>query len=388
MVWNVRKRDVDFFVDDLWKDLRGFSTSQAGELGKNCFSESGASHEAMVLNVLAERMGDNLVPHVLRVEGPMLYMERVQGIRLFDLIRHLRAAELDMPEPARAARKAVMASAGQQLARLQEVLFDLGNEGALGPLTPYPLELKIRRLIELFISVLGLRVATDEWVTELAALSRDWESVDCVVPFRDATTKNVIARLDLPPEPTGDLEGWQREHVYNALAQKPATFWGDLILTDVDFSSIVNATSPEDDPISLYFHEWTADTITLSADALILSPKLGRPNPRRAALTLLVRYLRFGGRKLAYRLINTQGFSVRFAYDDPLYYFRNARAHCDRLDPSLSIEAANLFDIVDAIGSSFSTASAADLQVTRIDHVRRFGHVADYWQQSPQEGDE
>ena len=31
--------------------------------------------------------------------------------------------------------------------------------------------------------------------------------------------------------------------------------------------------------------------------------------------------MRFGGRKLAYYLINSHGFGIRFAYDDPLFYF-------------------------------------------------------------------
>lgn len=390
MPWQVRRRDVDFFIHDLWKDSRQFTTSRAGEFGKDCFSEEAARLESNVISALARVLPDHSVPIIRRIEGSVLFMERVSGVRLFDLIRHLKSLDA-IRDDSKAAevRRILMGRAGKRLATIQVALKALAERGELGELSPYPLELKVRELVELFVRVLGLRDLSPTWRTELALLTLEWEISQSNLPFRDATTKNMIVRMGNPVDlTTEDLEMDQRQMVNALLDKQDLAFWNDVVLTDVDFSSVINLTSPEDDPISLYFHEWTSGTLALSAEALILDSRLGVADPRRAAVTLMVRYLRFGGRKLAYKLINSQGFSVRFAYDNPLYYFENLRAHCDALDPSLADDFPALFHVFSLIAHSVHGASASDLQITQIDHVRR--HLqqveAEYWQQSPFEG--
>lgn len=387
MPWQVRRRDVDFFVHDLWKDSRQFTTSRPGEFGKDCFLEQAAHLESKVITFLERELAPGSVPVVRRVEGSTVFMERISGVRLFDLIRHLKALD-SVREDAKAfeALRVLIRRAGSRLALIQLSLKSLADSGELGELTPYPLELKVRELVELFIRVLGLRDLPQGWRSELVIITREWEGSQNSVPFRDATTKNMIVRID-NTERTHDLEADQRETVNSLLDTMGEDYWNEVLITDVDFSSVVNLTAPEDDPISLYFHEWTAGSIGLSAESLVLDGGFGVPDSRRAAVTLMVRYLRFGGRKLAYKLINSQGFAVRFAYDNPLYYFENIRAHCAELDPTLAEQFPMLFEVFAAIARSVGGASASDLQVTQIDHMRRYHQAAaDYWQQSPFEG--
>jgi len=390
MPWQVRKRDVDFFVHDLWKDSRLFTTLGSDQFGKDCYSEVAAHFESKVLTALASEHAPGTVPTIHRVEGSILIMERISGMRLFDLIRCLKSLEAIRKDSKAATALAILIDrAGRRLAMIQVSLLGLAKSGDLGELKPYPLEIKVSELVKLLIRVLGLRDVPSAWNEELAMLMRDWESSNCSVPFRDATTKNMIVRVENYARfASVDLESEQREMINSLLDTQGMKYWQEVVLTDVDFSSTLNLTSPEDDPISLFFHEWTVGTVPLAVESIVLDSELGVPEPRRAAVTLMVRYLRFGGRKLAYKLINSQGYSVRFAYDNPLYYFENLRANCDVLDPTLSKQCPVLFDVFAKIAHAVRNASVSDLQVTQIDHVRRYypHFTAAYWQQSPFEG--
>lgn len=92
----------------------------------------------------------------------------------------------------------------------------------------------------------------------------------------------------------------------------------------------------------------------------ILDNRLGVPDGGRAAATLLVRYLRFGGRKLAYRIINSQGFKVRFAFDNPMFYFETLRKSAEQLSPEFVLKYPGLFSVVEAIAVGWNSGSRAD----------------------------
>jgi hypothetical protein len=92
----------------------------------------------------------------------------------------------------------------------------------------------------------------------------------------------------------------------------------------------------------------------------------------------------FGGRKLAYKLINSQGFEVRFQYDDPLFYFEHLPQIARELDPSFYSLHERLLDLVRLIGFTMSNLPAADEAQLRVDHFRRvFGEKGNYWQENP-----
>lgn len=386
MPWQVRKKDVNYFVEELWKDRRPFPVAKdPREFAKDCFTYPLALIEASVLLLLRERLGENVVPLPKRIEGSVLIQERIRGARLFDLIRHLRGIENDSADTGAAATYAILMDRART--RLRSIQLELVHLGPLFCHEPYPLRNKLASLLELFLSVLDIQHVPPTWKQSLDNFVDYWDS-DCVsLPFRDATTKNMIVadeRLALGHEK--DWDRAQKAAVIELLRNEPPEFWNAVPIIDVDFSSVVHLTSIEDDPISLHCHEWTFGSQVISASNFVLDDSLGQPDPERAAATLLVRYLRFGGRKLAYYLINSQGFKMRFAYDNPLFYFREIPKLCGTLSPQFLTNYSDLIHVVELIFLGARTPSRADQDLLEVDHLRRYRREpTHYWQQTPLE---
>lgn len=387
MPWQVRKADVEYFIAELWKDRRLFPVAKdPNEFAKDCHDYSLAVIEASVLLMLRERLGECVVPVPRRIEEEsVLILERVRGARLFDLIRHLRMINEDHPGSGAAEAYAVIMQRARN--RLRLIQLELAKLRPFYCHEPYPLRSKLTSLLEFFLRVLDIQNIPPDWKHSLDDFVDYWDS-DCVsLPFRDATTKNMFVvdkRLSLDHE--RDTDQAQRFAIAELLRNEPVKFWADVPLIDVDFSSIVHLTSIEDDPISLHCHEWTHGSIPCAPESFVLDASLGQPNPRCAAATLFVRYLRFGGRKLAYYLVNSQGFKVRFAYDDPLFYFREIPKACGTLSPQFTTQYSDLITVVDLIYRAALTPSRADRDLQEVDHVRRYRREpTHYWQQTPLE---
>lgn len=380
----VTRSDLEFFRRDLWKDERKFERVfvHDGEFDKYCFTEGAARREALVLEHLSTAEGEQLAPRVLRVEGPHLVMERVDGIRMFDLLRYLRALELDRRDGVAARVWTLLINrCRMRLAKIQTVL--LANYVDFASGGTYPMQAKLVGLLGLFQDVLELPPQL-AWERDLRAFVDYWDANASLIPFRDATTKNMLVEV---PELSVDLnlEPSERMGVLAALLDRESEeYWSLLSIRDFDFSSVEHMTSPEDDPISLHCHEWTYGSCTLAPEAFVLLPSNFMPDSYRCAASLMVRFLRFGGRKLAYKLLNSQGFEVRFEYDNPLFYFRTVKGACAQLSPLFVKEHADLLDMIQLIGDTVSGFSAADEAQLRVDHFRRvFGESADYWQENP-----
>ena len=130
-------------------------------------------------------------------------------------------------------------------------------------------------------------------------------------------------------------------------------------LVHVDFASVVHRTAPEDDLYSLLAHAgtlpWGRELLAdLDPNEAFWPRAVARlvpgidpsfsPDPERAARALLVRYLRFGGRKLLYRALNPMVYGIRFRYDDPRPYFTSLRPALLGLDPGFANRFPRLFD--------------------------------------------
>ncbi len=386
MSWRVRRADVDFFVGNLWKDIRPFpQVYQDATFSKDCFTEHAAQMEAAILFLLRDRVGPECFPTPLSVKDSVLIMDRIRGARLFDLIRHLKNIEFDRRDGV--AEAAVGHLIQRARARLARVQLQLRGVGPIFSTQPYPLESKLRGLLELFIRIMDLREASEGWTRNLEDFADYWESNCSMVPFRDATTKNMIvaeSRLAVPSK-FDDVETAQRRVAAHILDTEDPEFWTRVPIIDIDFSSTIHLTSIEDDPISLHCHEWTFGSCPIEASNFVLDPSLGTPDAYRCAATFVVRYLRFGGRKLAYRLINAQGSRIRFAYDDPLFYFNRLPEICEQLSPRFCADFAPLLETIADIAREGNNPSPADAAEMSVDHLRKYYPALQttYWQQNP-----
>lgn len=379
----VSERDLQFFRRDLSKDERDWLAPEpAGRQGfrKDCLSPWRAEQEAAALRHLALEQGrqadgrpDPLAPRLLGQQGRHLWLEPLRGIRLYDLIRLL---EVCAAQESTAVIQALLERSRGRLQRLQQHIQSW--QGPAG-LHPYPLGRKVAGLVHLLSRLLELPPLSAELRQELRQLSQQWRGC-AVLPFRDATSKNVLVLIPELDPAHGDLQ--RLVWLQRQLRRWPVQRWQQLPMRDLDFSSLLHSTVPEDDPISLLAHQRTLPYSRLSAGDLVLLPERYGIEPERAALGLLVRWLRFGGRKLAYRLLHPEACSRRFRHDDPVPYFTTLRRQLRLLDPGLEQRLPRLLERLELIGLAYGrlqlqASAASDAYLARFPQRRQL------WQESP-----
>ncbi len=370
-----------------------------GGFRKICQSPALAELEAAALGWLQARPAPPRLPALLDRQGDQLQLELVEGIRLHELLRLLRSVERQRGPQARVARAAGLTLLERCLRQLLGMQADLLAWPRAAALPPYPLASHVAELLAVLAGVLGLPgLKAPEW-RELALLQALWEDQDVRLPFRDATPKNtLVAIASLAPRRAGqDLQRRRRE-LERWLSRGEA---GTVPLVDVDFTSVGHRTAPEDDLFSLLAHggslAWGRcllarrfpDEPLWSRAVARLAPAIDPGfafDPARAARALLVRYLRFGGRKLLYRALNPAAYAVRFGADDPRLYFAVLTSHLIRLDPGFAATFPRLLERLRLLHRAIALLPAWSAVEAGEDLYRSLGlpPVA-YWRESPLE---
>ncbi len=326
--------DLDYFRTDISKDQvrHGMTPGPAGHVFlKRTPSPAHARREHDTLCRLFAAGGEPLVPEPLGVAGSDVVLGLTDGIRLFELLRMLRSLATAPEDPLLAqratdARDVLLARCLEREQRIQTVL----RTDPEAVRIPYPFDQKIRRLLDHLARLCDLPPADARLRRELDLLAELWSAAACV-PFRDATPKNIlIADPDLAIRAGRDPAA-RMARLRDRLASGAPDDWRRIPILDVDFTSVEHLTAPEDDAISLLGHQ-----ISHEGPAVATLAAIGRRAPQRTALGLLVRYLRFGGRKLSYRILNPTGFRVRFRHDDPAFYFTSLPGRIAGLSPAFA----------------------------------------------------
>jgi hypothetical protein len=377
--------ELDYFLGDISKDRHAYGLGR--HLGEDVFVKRSATagaarreHEAFQL--LYASAGERLVPRPRGLEGAVLYLDVVDGIRLFDLLRLLRRIAGEPADPRLAARalEACGILLGRCTARLERIQTLLTGASVLDPPTPYPFDRKVRQLLSHLSRLLGLAPLSPALHRELDNLGRDWDR-SVSLPFRDATPKNIIIADPGLAVRCSAAVGERLSRIRERLANPDLSWFRRVDILDIDLASIEHLTTPEDDFISLLAHEISHDLpVTPPAGVAGLQARLARA-PERAALALFVRYLRFGGRKASYRLISPTGFATRFRYDDAAFYFAALPAALAAIDPGFGRRNPAVLERCRAIGRALSELGFDDpaAQASTVDAQVR------YWQESPLE---
>lgn len=283
-----------------------------GTFVKTCPDKQSAATEFRVLEMLSA--AGITVPRPLAVHGEVVTMELVEGIRVFDLLRVLRTVAPDVIP-------ALLARLRERLAEVQKVL--VYNRHEL-PDAPYPFGTKVVAMIRLLSRLLDVPAPDAAELAQWTQLSSMWRGM-LDTPFRDATTKNMIlAHPELSvssPDRLGTLE--------SITSSDP----GQLLtapIVDVDFSLCGFRSTAADDWVSLLMHEACAPWTTWPNDSDLDFDQ------QTLGLTLLVRYVRFGGRKMSYSLMHPGAAGIRFAYDDAGFYFRRLPALLTQVWPGFA----------------------------------------------------
>ncbi|WP_200388263.1 NTP transferase domain-containing protein [Thiocapsa imhoffii] len=299
---NITPTVLRYFIANLNKDRRTANQkpdhiqqlADHSAYVKYCESELAAEQEAQVLKLINTHLPAH-APRLIEQNRKQLLLEAKRGIRLYDLLRQLSNSTDHL-----AIRDVLMARCNQRLDDLQQLLHK--HKSSISQ-QPYPFNEQITDLLNAICEMTHIAKPPPH---ELNTLAKRWKQ-QCLkadsVPFRDATPKNIIL-VDKRLCPSLSLE--QRQSVLSQLLKAPLSFWDHIPIVDLDFTSTLHLTTPADDRLSLNGHMVHGPHTTLApADDL----------------TLLVRYLRFGGRKFVYKLVNPAGFNTRFQFDEPCDYF-------------------------------------------------------------------
>lgn len=321
-----------------------------------------AEAEFAALQALYATPGEQLVPRPIAVRQNEVELELVDGIRAFDFLRLIRGLD--------GAEVAAAALLGRLLARLQRIQQTLANADLSA--SPYPFETKVTQALGLLSRVLGVSPPAPDEAAEAAVIEALWLR-GATVPFRDAVAKNMILQIPDLAVRRG-LEGDERRRILSRMIAEDAGFVSQTPIRDVDFSSVIEATNPADDWVSLQLNESASWIAPVRPSALALPA--GATN-RDVALSAYVRFVRFGSRKMAYRMLAPTAASVRFAFDDAGRYFRQMPALLDQLDPRFRHDFPLTVLRIERLSAAFARVEAALLD----------GITGDFWQESPLEGE-
>lgn len=393
-------RVLQYFTSNISKDERNkqeIDLISANHFAKLSSSPTDSSIEASALRWLGAQGGERLVPTLFQVKNQRIVQEYVQGIRLYDFLRLLRDLEgtrLRHSSAVRAFSTTILDRCLHRLARIQSALVKWST-GV--PLTPYPLETHLLALLGVIFHLLGLPPLTRNAQRELSDIVTLWNTRHAITPFRDATPKNILL---VAPElrPTASRNTDERlDRIANWIECNDPS---DVRIVDYDFSSTQHLTAPEDDYISLLAHRGSriygerlvanfCPNVPFLHAIADLPLKLSLPfdtDHKRMALALLIRFCRFGGRKLLYRIINPAGYTVRFRYDDPLYYFQALPGSIQSLDPDFNQRWPSLFHQLTLLADTLERIPSWDPAETDNDfYLQSINYNISYWQESPEE---
>lgn len=310
---------IEEFRRELWKDQRILKVIETGgeqRFVKTFDHQRDAYTEGVALKLIYNELGEGYVPHVYKEESLSITMDYLKGIRVFNFFVELDNLAAMGNDSASDVKSYLMKRCIDRQKKIQQVLYR--NTSNLADQI-YPVSEKIKSIIRILSEPLSLRVNWKILDKELDTLGKYWGSVS-KVPFRDATIKNMVICDSNLWMGNFSSEEERRKKIEYGLKNDSAQ-WKLSPIMDFDFTSVCDLTTPEDDPISIMLHERTWQGPIFNPEDLIwIEGEM--EDPYRAAVTLITRYFRFGGRKLGYRLIHPRAHCTRFRYDHGEFYFQ------------------------------------------------------------------
>lgn len=338
---NFSEKLIEIFKQDLCKDQREiallndvYKNSISGKImRKYNTSVEEYNNEVNVINYLLKE-GILGIPRVLghgfENNIPYIDIEYFDGIRVFNVLAYLREIEKKMPDLKKDIvfiKETLRKKCLERQKSIQNVLIKWAND--CGKTDVYP-QKKIRNIIEMLSKVMQLEDINFEKLSiELDGIISDFNRI-AKIPFRDSTTKNMVIYYpklylgNFIDENTDVLSADLKRKDFFIKMIKDGTYKEILNapIIDFDFSSCEHLTSIYDDPIGYNCHEimWSG---TLDVEELIWNGEKSINFGKDIALSFIIRFLRFGGRKMCYHIFHPHAYKYRFKYDNENFYFNN-----------------------------------------------------------------
>lgn len=333
---------VSLFKTDLWKDQRVLDIDNS--TGTPIMIKHYDNREELLTEISVSHFlnskGISGIPIIKKDEGLTARMPYYNGIRLFNLFVELDALKCNYKDKISQIKQILISKCEQRQQQIQKELINWRSTQLERIAYPHG---KLKSIVDILSYCLGIDIQEGVIEDEINAINTYWRTV-VKVPFRDATSKNMI--LNSPKLYMDNFESDEDRSAYLLSSIKNNTYydWLEAQIIDIDFSSCVHDTTFEDDVISLKYHERTWGGALPSAKELLWN---GTSDPKRAAITFLVRYFRFGGRKAAYKLIHPSGHRIRFKYDNELFYFSRLPQIMANLWPECMLEYPNMMHFIE-----------------------------------------
>lgn len=317
----ITEKNLELFSKEIWKDFRRLEVVTQGN--KNVIRRYSDHHTSIAFEVwyIKQLRGkvQFQIPKIIEHNKNAITFEYIRGTRAFNLLSDLKS--LYQSETDRR-----YLSTGRDLINLlQEDLTEFQAKSRF----PFNKEFEsvvypAHQKLETIYSMLGDLLDFDYCYEDLQKIG-DIYLKEATVPFRDATTKNVI--LNIPALYQANFRSYQdRIDALNQMVHSGelSHFFERSHIYHIDFSGCQFSCPQQDDWIAIREHE--------GSSWLNLNPKIDFDLLSDEELCVIfVRFTRFGGRKLLYRLLNYQGYKVRFCFDQELYYFSVLKQVCQVL---------------------------------------------------------
>ena len=334
-----------YYYDDISKDKRRASTTENDKFIK-CCDKTEYDIETSILHAL-KQSGCKIAEPVNSIDRlKQLEMERIKGVRLFELFVVLDEIAREGHDGALALKKKLLARCNVNQENIINELTKLEN---LSTLPPYPISKIKDMLLNLFHSIF-MFYPNEEFNLSLDELSADAQKIYdrfisyAKVPFRDSTIKNMALNIESLDGIDNIFNDEKKESMKEQIVEflKHDSF-DNYDIIDFDFSSCKNLTTQYDDFVGLNMHESTYNSDT---EAAVIDRFAGN---EEFVISLFVRYLRFAGRKRLYRVLNPTFHRVRFRYDNERFYFKKFIYLVDILMPSFKSEYPAIYALFDKL---------------------------------------
>ena len=358
---------LDLFRKDLCKDQRKLEVIDADStlrmqttkiIRKHSTTYDEHLNEVSVMDYLRDNGITGIPKFLHNTQKSIDYVdiEYFEGIRVFNMLAYLREIVNENPlmlPLATTFRDRLLERCMKRQSNIQKVLISW-RETQQNRI-PYPLE-KLKNMVYLLANVMHHSISIGKINEELDKINQRFESI-ATVPFRDATTKNMILHV-----PSLHLNNFfvsnnvleanekRKKVIFDALVDGTISNFFEAPLVDIDFSSCENDTTIYDDPIGFSCHEISWNGIPDKKN-VCWNPSSELVD-EDIALSFIIRFLRFGGRKLAYKIIHSDAYKYRFYYDNGLFYFKNLNTIINRFWNDAHTQIPNLMQFIDLIANA------------------------------------
>ena len=344
--FNINDTLINLFLKDMYKDIRKIEViGKKPEWVLRRYSDGVVSieDEYSFLNKL-QRLSDRnwKIPSILNVTSQYIDFKYIRGIRLFNFIIELKYFHLvEHSQQSLYTSELIKEIITEQLLNFQSLIPKL----KITDNHFYPVEKKLLSPISLLCGGSSFEYDLDEVRSDLFVIAKYYDSISTSL-FRDATLKNVIYDNPLLYRKNFINDSDRRIKIRDMLR---SGYFTEKCLYEnmyyIDFTSCKYSCPQIDDYIAINLHECVA---WIPSSQSFYNRNI---NDINFLITLFVRYLRFGGRKLSYRIYNSRGHKIRFRFDDEKLYFEKLVEITKKLSDSIGISGNELVRIFNYLRS-------------------------------------